>query len=331
MTGALGWPVALLGVGGTATAGLTKFFMETSAQRQLEDCHKQIELLGQQIQQARAERETLDAQLPRGGGPLVSRLQAAEKELAALEELSPLEAERAAAEHEGRSMRTQKREAGTEFRKAQHRWRQELAQAGFPQDLAPRQLRGFKQRHAQIRELVRQLDQRRGELAERRREFDGIAGRIGQLAADAGAKPAADDPLGQLRGLLAELHEQKSRVGRRDQLRRRIAKLRRKELRCRHAVDRVRQRRKILMLEVGAGNEEEFRRRAAAQAEVERLRTGRALLSQEIGGLLAGHSNEEAIGRLLTSEQGLAALEQETGSLVQAARQHCRAVRNAAN
>ncbi len=48
----------------------------------------------------RSDRDALDAQLPRGGGPIAVRLQAAEKELAALEELTPLDGRRAAARQE---------------------------------------------------------------------------------------------------------------------------------------------------------------------------------------------------------------------------------------
>ena len=46
----------------------------------------------------------LDDQLPRGGGPMASRLAAAERELAALEELTPLENLSLAASLDGRSL-----------------------------------------------------------------------------------------------------------------------------------------------------------------------------------------------------------------------------------
>ncbi len=94
----LDWLVGLVGVGAAAIAGLTKFFMERSAEGRVDRCHQQLSLLSQQIEQAKAERDELDARLPRGGGPLAVRLQTAEKWLAELEELLPLESARESAD-----------------------------------------------------------------------------------------------------------------------------------------------------------------------------------------------------------------------------------------
>ena len=57
-------------------------------------CRRRLDQVRKQIAQATEERDQLDAELPRSGGPLASRLHAADQELAALEALVPLEAER---------------------------------------------------------------------------------------------------------------------------------------------------------------------------------------------------------------------------------------------
>ena len=94
MTGPVGWVLAVIGLGGAIVAGISKVVMEQTAEHQLAVCEKQIRQIDSQIQKAQEERKQLDAQLPRGGGPLLMRLQEAERELAKLEDLVP---ERAAA------------------------------------------------------------------------------------------------------------------------------------------------------------------------------------------------------------------------------------------
>ena len=103
----LTWPVGFVGVGAAGAAGAIKFAMERAAERRLEHCHQQIDLLARQADEARAERDALDSKLPRGGGPLVARLQAAEKSLSRLEDLLPLEVQRESAQHEADNLRSQ--------------------------------------------------------------------------------------------------------------------------------------------------------------------------------------------------------------------------------
>ena len=91
-----------------------------------------------QIKQAKQDRDELDGQLPRGGGPLVARLQTAEKELARLEELLPLESQRDSAEREAADVPGSKnKRCANEYRRLRNNWRQLLSAAGLPVDLAP--------------------------------------------------------------------------------------------------------------------------------------------------------------------------------------------------
>ena len=70
---------------------------ERASARRLDACQKRIATVQMQMKQAAEERDVLDGQLPAAGGPMAARLVAAEKELAALEELLPLETRHAAA------------------------------------------------------------------------------------------------------------------------------------------------------------------------------------------------------------------------------------------
>ena len=90
----------VLGLAGGGAAVGGKVMLERLNARRLDACQKQLGVLRSQVQQTKSDRDALDAQLPSGGGPIASRLQAAEKELAALEELAPLEGRRNAARQE---------------------------------------------------------------------------------------------------------------------------------------------------------------------------------------------------------------------------------------
>ena len=102
----------VLGLAGFVAAAGGKVMLERSNVHQLDACRKQLDLLRSQVEQTKTDRDALDAQLPRGGGPIAARLQAAEKELAALEELAPLDARRTAARQEAEAAGPPRRRGG---------------------------------------------------------------------------------------------------------------------------------------------------------------------------------------------------------------------------
>ena len=106
LVGRAGWALCLLGLAGTGVSGFLKLYFQRAAARRVASAAKQLELVRMQLRQAKEERDDLDRRLPRGGGPLVARLQNAEKDLAALEELLPIDARR--------------QTAGTDERKGQY-------------------------------------------------------------------------------------------------------------------------------------------------------------------------------------------------------------------
>ncbi len=90
--------IALMALGliSSGGSGAAKFVIEKSSASRSTRCLAQLESLAGQIEEAKHDRDTLDQQLPRGGGPLLARLQAAEKDQAAIEALLPLESKRQA-------------------------------------------------------------------------------------------------------------------------------------------------------------------------------------------------------------------------------------------
>ena len=104
LVGPVGGAMAVLGLAGCGAAGLGKVLLERSNARQLEACQNQLNLLQLQVKQMGEDRDAMDGQLPRGG-PIAGRLAAAEKDLAALEELMPVDARLTAAKQEAAAAR----------------------------------------------------------------------------------------------------------------------------------------------------------------------------------------------------------------------------------
>ena len=299
VTGSLGWALAVLGLAGSATAALAKILIERSNARRLQTCQKQVSMLQSQIQQAKQERNALDQQLPRGGGPIVSRLAAAEKELVSLEELVPLDTRRTAAQQEAEAAARRVAQAEEELAAARRRWRAALGAAGLPEQLSPAQIRRLTRRCGEILQTQRRLTHRREELQQRRGELESLAGRIAQLVSDSGLALEGKPPVEQLRLLAEALAAQGAAIARRDALRRRARQIRRHRAKQAAASSRLKHLRRRLLLESGAESEDEFRQQALRAARAEALQQERQSLSHEIAAAIAGRCAEEAIGQQL--------------------------------
>ena len=315
VTGSLGWTLALLGLAGGGLAGGGKVMLERSNIRQLEACQKQLSMLQLQIQQTKEERDTLDRELPHGGGPIVSRLDAAEKELAALEELVPLESRRTAARQQSRAVAERVARAEEELAAARRRWRQSLAGVGLPESLVPKQVKQLVRHCDQIGELHRRLEHRREELGRRRRELDLLLGRIDQLVADTGVTAGGSQPVEQLRQLGEALGRQEACVQRRETLRRQAREVRRRRAKHEEAIGRLKHRRRELLLSTGVENEQEFRRRAVQAARAEVLKKERESLDREIAAAIDGHCPEDAVREQL-EDRGVEELEARRDELL---------------
>ena len=304
ITGSLGWPLALLGLMGTLAAVATKFTLERSNARRLDACQRQISMLQVQIKQAKQERDGLDEQLARVGGSVASRLEAAEKDLAALEELVPLDARRQAAEHEAEAAAQRIGQAESELASAGGRWREALRSAGLPEKLSPKQVRSLVSGGEELAEIQRRLELRYEEFQQRSRELDALTARIAGIAADTGLSVDGDHLVDQLRGLARQLEEEQSRFARREELRVEARRLRSRRSRHKEAISRLKRRRRELLRMVGVEEEEEFRRLAVQLARCAVLRRERETLQREIDAAVGGHCTEEDVRRELEAGRG---------------------------
>ncbi len=236
-------------------------------------------------------------------------MQTAEKNLARLEELLPLEAQREGAEREAAILAAQVESKEVEYHRLRKSWRQQLAEHGLPGELKPSQVKAYARRRSELGELASNLEHGKAELARRRREYDLLTGRINQLAADAGLTPKAQRPLEQLRECLAELSQQQSREKQRDQLRADVGRIVRRQKKIKRQARTLRAQRAGLLQAAGSSDALAFRRLAQAQAETLRLVAERNQLAHEIEQSLAGYLSEQQLAEWLASPQDLEQLE----------------------
>ncbi len=301
ITGSIGWGLAALGLAGAGAAGGAKVMLERSNARQLDACEKQLEMLRLNVLQTTTERDALDAQLPRGGGPPAARLQAAEADLAALEEFSPLDTQRAAAHQEAEAAARRAAEAEESLKTARRRWREAISAAGLPENFAPKQVRRLAERGERITDLQRRLTQRGEELERRRAEVDSFATRLAQLAGEAGVALGATGLLDRLRELAEASARQAAAVERRDAIRREARRFRAEQSKHEEAIARWKHRRRKLFLEAGTNDEQEFRRRALECARADVLRREREAVAGDIAAALGSQCSEDAIRQLFDS------------------------------
>jgi uncharacterized protein YhaN len=290
-----GWCLALLGLSATICSVATKFLLERTNAKRLETCQKQLHALQSQLKQVSEERATLDEQLPAGSGTAASRLATAEKELAALEELVPLDSQRKSMKQAADEASQRVRHAEASLSAAERRWQEALSKAGLPPALPPKQVRTLIGRGEEINDLQRRLEARYEECQQRSRELEAICGRIRQLAAETNVKLSSSHASEQIREMVRRLEEQQSLLKRRDALGAEIRQLRRKKIKHGKAIARWTRDRRELLHAAGVETEEQFRARAAELARVEGLKQQRLSIQREIDAAIAGHCDLETL------------------------------------
>jgi uncharacterized protein YhaN len=296
LTAAAGFALAILGLGGIAGAVALKLTLERSAGQRLSACQNQLALLKTQTEEATAERDRLDETLPRGGGPLVSRLQSAERELAALEELLPIDGQRQAARQRKRAAQAEAASAERACGEALHRWRAALREAGLPESLTPVRLRRLADGHEDLSAVARRLAARRLEREHRGSEWNALSARIADLAGEAGLDSIAEGPAEQFRGLIAAWASQQQAMRRRQRLLRRAARLQKQWRKLARRRARLRHRRWTILDETGIASHDR-RRLGRRLAHVQSLRRQQHRLREQIAAAILGICSIEELER----------------------------------
>jgi uncharacterized protein YhaN len=313
--------LALGGLGATVFMFIFKFFTEDAAADKLDACQRQMESLTRQREEAERDKEVLDAELPMVDGSVVLRLQAAEKHLAELENVLPVEAQRIRAGHEVSSAQSRLEQAKAQFEKASVAWRNKLVGLGISEKLDPLRFAAVAERFAALGDLEERVALRREEIIARQREHAALTRRVHDLAQEVScvlipkksetvkaADPAkATEPtpppvVDQLEHLIAERHKQLAGVERRVELFERAKELKAQEREHRRTVTGIRRRREGLYHAANCEDEVGYRRLIEEQQQARNLRTQRESVGREIIAAIGTYASEETFASLLAPE-----------------------------
>ncbi|MEX0611068.1 MAG: hypothetical protein WD229_03015, partial [Pirellulales bacterium] len=303
---------------------------EDSAADRFDACHKQIDLVLNQIEEADEEQARLDRELPLTEGSVAMRLQHAERHLAELERVLPVESQRREAAQEITAAERRAKLAEEKHAAALANWKAKLRALGLPDEISPANLATMAGQCERLAELEARLENRRDDLARRQREFAVVSQRIIALAEETGlcldakgclgqshsdapdaqrtggspkARPQAPDknatPLEQLDHLRAEYHKHQQRVEQRKSLRQRAKALKTDEVKHGRSAIGLRRRREALFQKCGVADEQELRQLAAKLAEAEELRKNRVGITREIAAAIGKHGGEADFAPLL--------------------------------
>ncbi len=295
-----GWPVAILGLAGWLVAVVAKVSMERAATRELEQCERQLELLGDQLAQSGQEMETLDAQLPRSSATWSARLAAAEKELSALEELLPREANLQAARQRVQNAQRRLEPLTAAAKEARARWRAALRRVHLPETLSPQAVRHLADGNAQTTHTRRQLSSRREELAAREKELAALSSRIEEIALQVDLNFSVSDPHLLLQRLSAATAEQRTLYERRQNLRHEDRKVRREAQGIVAQLRKCKGQRRSILTKAGAKSEEHLRQLVARCAHRRELTEQLADLTQQLQRAVRQRLPYDVVERQLT-------------------------------
>jgi uncharacterized protein YhaN len=310
-----GW-FAGIGLVAAIFAWLFKHFVEESASDRLAECHHQLELLGKQLRDSEEERQDLDRELPLTEGSVQMRLEHAQRHMAELERVLPVESKRreAAAEISAAERRL---ELGNEKHAAAlANWKNKLRALGLPGEVLPSDLATMAGQNAQIEQLREKIENRREDAERRERELEAVTRRIVALAEETGLREEKASAIEQLGHLLLEYRQQQQRVAQRDSIRQRAKALKAEVIKHAQATIGYRRRRATLFQKCGVDDERGLRQLADRLAEADSLRKQRGDATREIAAAIGKHGSEadfapllapDTIGRLESDWESLSA------------------------
>ncbi len=287
------WLLTILGAFLALLTGGAKIMRDLATNEQLESLRNQARSLETELRELESERDELDTRIPPGAGPLLTRLQNAERDLAELEErvgdavggVATVRREqpvRDEAREEYETIRVEFRTAQELADKANRRWQQELERAGFPAQITWEQLRAASKSRSKT-DAERRKKERRNKYVERRRnELALIADRVAQAFAEAQLEPQGDRVSDQLRYLHAEWRRNEDMLERRKELRNEQRAVERRLLTSRKELTHLARRRKQLLRSLGVSTEKMLRRRRDRLRTQAELREQYATLTREI-------------------------------------------------
>jgi uncharacterized protein YhaN len=297
-----GW-FALAGIGGSTIALLVKFLTEQRAYDRFDACQYEIETVLEQLDEAEAEQAKIDNALALTGGTVAHRLQHAERHLAELERIVPVESQRQELEQEIGSAERRFKLAEEKHAAALANWKSRLKALGLPLDVTPANLAAMASQSERLADLAAKIENRREDMQRRQREFAIVSQRIITLADETALRREKATPLEQLDHLRNEHQRHVARVEQRADIRKRGKALRLESIKHGHSAQGYRRRREALFQSCGVADEQELRALAAKLDEAEDLRKKRAATTREIVAAIGKHGAETDFAPFLAEDQ----------------------------
>lgn len=295
-----------------------KWFTEDAAADKLESCQRQMDTVARQIKEAEREKDKLDVGLPMTDGSVLLRLQAAERHLAELENVLPVEAQRKQAGHEVSTAESRLSEAKVNLEKVLKTWRTKLVSLGFSEKLDPQRFLTVTERYEALSDLEERAKLRREDASARQREYDTLTRRIKDLSEQVGCVLTSDEvevdeegeeyevevsTLDQLEHIVRQRQRQLTEVQRRKELSKRAKELKAAETKHRRAIAGTMRRREALFQVVDCEDEPAYRRLAEDQQQLIKLKKQRQSVSREITAAIGQHAPEETFADLLSAKR----------------------------
>lgn len=295
----IAWPTI-----GLATI-FARFLWEDGKADQLDGTRQQTDLAERKIAEAEREQKALDSELPMAEGSVSLRLQNAERHLAELERMLPIESERRRAKTQASSAEESLTLAEEELENAQKEWRSALRSVGLPEETTATEVEKFAAQYRGLDELESRSESKQEEAERIEGEYTKVVRRIEALAEEAELVLEEGEPLEQLEHLLTEHRLQQNRVEHRKKLRERARELKEKQAAQASAAEQIELDRQSLFRAAGVTDEEGYRQLAASHDEARRLDEQRARITREIVAAIGKSGVEEDFADLLEGAAGL--------------------------
>lgn len=287
------------GLAGAVLSGGAKITRDLHKNEELETLRRQSRSIEQQLHDMTSEREQTDALIPVGGGPIVARLQAAEKDLAQTEEKSAQreagESRRSTVRDGMEDLRVELRVAQEEAEKAAKRLRLEFEKLGLPERMTWEQIRQVARGRTKSESTRRRQERRHRYLARRRHELAIFTDRIAQLFAEAQLKPKGDRVVDHLRQLHTEWKRNEELIERRKYLQVAYRGCDRRLRTARHDLVVLKRRRKALFRSLGVSTEKQLYRRRELLARRDELIGEQEAIAREVTAALGNRGTEEEL------------------------------------
>ncbi|MFO0789770.1 MAG: AAA family ATPase [Pirellulales bacterium] len=189
--GPYGGVAAIAGLVLSVGTAMTKFLRETSATDRFDQCHYQIESLLDKVVALEDEQTELDRHLGLTGGSVAIRLQHAERHLAELERIIPVESQRREVAQAKDSAERRVELAQEKHEAAENNWKSRLRALGLPDTISPQNIAAMAGQCDRLEELEARIQNRRDDAHRRHREFTTVSQRIFALAEETGLRLGA--------------------------------------------------------------------------------------------------------------------------------------------